>query len=51
MAHAKPIKKRMQRSQFAKFDPKKADSRDILAGVGYTAFGGLGALSGLDEGT
>ena len=39
------------RSQFAKFDPKKADSRDILAGVGYTAFGGLGALSGLDEGT
>jgi hypothetical protein len=39
------------RSQFAKFDPKKADSRDILAGVGYTAFGGLGALSGLEEGT
>ena len=39
------------RSQFAKFDPKKADSRDILAGVGYTAFGGLGALSGIDEGT
>ena len=39
------------RSQFAKFDPKKADSRDILAGVGYTAFGGFGALSGLEEGT
>ena len=39
------------RSQFAKFDPTKADSRDILAGVGYTAFGALGALSGLEEGT
>jgi hypothetical protein len=39
------------RSQFAKFDEKKADSRDILAGVGYTAFGGFGALSGLEEGT
>ena len=39
------------RSQFAKFEEKKADSRDILAGVGYTAFGGFGALSGLEEGT
>ena len=39
------------RSQFAKFDENKADSRDILAGVGYTAFGGFGALSGLEEGT
>ena len=39
------------RSRFAKFDEKKADSRDILAGVGYTAFGGFGALSGLEEGT
>jgi len=39
------------RSKFAKFDPKKADSGDILAGVGYTAFGGLGALAGVDEGT
>ena len=39
------------RSRFAKFDPTKADSRDILAGAGYTAFGTLGGLSGLEEGT
>jgi hypothetical protein len=42
------------RSKFANFDPTKADSKDILAGVGYTAFGtlgGMGALSGLDDGT
>ena len=39
------------RSQFAKFDPTKADSRDILAGVGYTAFGALGALSGVEDST
>ena len=39
------------RSQFAKFDPTKADSRDILAGVGYTAFGTLGALSGVEGST
>ncbi len=42
------------RSKFANFDPTKADSKDILAGVGYTAFGtlgGMGALSGLEEGT
>ena len=38
------------RSQFAKFDEKKVDSRDILAGKGYTAFG-FGALSGPEEGT
>ena len=39
------------RSRFAKFDPTKADSRDILAGAGYTAFGTLGGLAGLEEGT
>ena len=39
------------RSRFAKFDPTKADSRDILAGAGYTAFGTLGALSGVEEST
>ena len=39
------------RSKFAKFDPTKADSKDILAGAGYTAFGTLGGLAGLEEGT
>jgi len=39
------------RSRFAKFDPTKADSRDILAGAEYTAFGTLGALSGVEEST
>jgi len=39
------------RSRFAEFDPTKTDSKDILAGAGFTAFGTLGALSGLEEGT
>ena len=39
------------RSIFAKFDPSKKESKDILAGAGFTAFGTLGALSGLEEGT
>lgn len=39
------------RSIFAKFDPTKKESKDILAGAGFTAFGTLGALSGLEEGT
>jgi hypothetical protein len=39
------------RSQFAKFDKDKIDSRDILASAGFTAFGTLGALSGLEEST
>jgi len=32
------------RSQFAKFDKDKINSRDILAGAGFTALGTLGAL-------
>ena len=32
------------RSRFAKFDKDKIDSRDILAGAGFTALGTLGAL-------
>ena len=39
------------RSVFAKFDPTKKESKDILAGAGFTAFGTLGALAGLEEGT
>jgi len=39
------------RSRFAKFDPTKADSRDILASAGFTAFGTLGALSGVEDST
>jgi hypothetical protein len=39
------------RSRFAKFDPTKAESKDILASAGFTAFGTLGALSGLEDST
>ena len=39
------------RSRFAKFDPTKAESKDILASAGFTAFGTLGALSGVEDST
>ena len=39
------------RSVFAKFDPTKKESKDILAGAGFTAFGTLGALAGLEDST
>ena len=39
------------RSKFAKFDKDKIDSRDILASAGFTAFGSLGALAGLEDST
>jgi len=40
------------RSTSAEFDPKKSDSKNVMASMGgITTLGSLGALAGLDEGT
>ena len=40
------------RSTSADFDPKKTESKNVMASIGgMTTIGGLGALAGLDEST